>query len=106
MEYFMSSIRAGLVAVLALALLGPALAGTYYVAQNQPGAADSNPGTEDQPWLTLGKAVATAATGDTVWIKAGTYREPLELKGDGVTVRAFGDEAVVLALQRKIRSRK
>ena len=45
---------------------------TYYVA---PGGDDDNPGTKDQPWQTIGKAAATLVSGDTVYIRAGTYQE-------------------------------
>ena len=39
---------------LTLALLaGSSNAATYYVAQNAPGASNSNPGTEASPWLTI-----------------------------------------------------
>jgi hypothetical protein len=44
----------------------------YYVA---PNGNDSNPGTENEPWKTIGKAAATLTAGDTVYIKSGTYEE-------------------------------
>jgi len=47
---------------------------TYYVAKT---GNDGNPGTEAEPWLTVGKSVKILAAGDTLWIKAGTYDEPL-----------------------------
>ena len=47
---------------------------TYYVAKN---GSDSNPGTESQPWLTLKKAADSLVAGDTVYVKAGTYKEQL-----------------------------
>jgi len=45
---------------------------TYYVAKTGD---DSNPGTEAQPWLTIGKAAATLTAGDTALVKEGTYNE-------------------------------
>jgi len=51
------------------------LAEVYYVDQKHPHASDDNPGSEEMPWKTINKAVGTAEADDTVWIKAGTYRE-------------------------------
>lgn len=52
----------------------PAMAAgaTYYVATS---GSDSNPGTQASPFRTIGKAAATAAAGDTVLIRQGTYNE-------------------------------
>jgi hypothetical protein len=46
---------------------------TYYVAPPASGGSDSNPGTIGSPWLTLEKALATAAAGDTVYFRGGTH---------------------------------
>ena len=45
-------------------------AAEYYVSTT---GSDSNTGTIDQPFATLQKGVNTAAVGDTVWIRGGTY---------------------------------
>lgn len=45
----------------------------YYVDKNNPNASDSNPGTENFPWLTIQKAADTMEAGDTVYIKEGIY---------------------------------
>jgi len=71
-------------------------AATYYVALGAPNASDQNPGTEQEPWKSLTHAAETVAKGDTVYVKAGTYRERLELRGEGVTILAFGDDGVVV----------
>jgi MYXO-CTERM domain-containing protein len=47
-----------------------ALAAEYYVS---PTGSDSNPGTQASPWGTVQKAASTAAAGDTVWFRGGTY---------------------------------
>ncbi len=47
----------------------------YVVSQNHHLASDLNPGTADKPFRTIGKAAAVAAPGDTVFVKAGVYRE-------------------------------
>jgi len=55
----------------------------YYVDQNNPNASDSNPGTEDLPWLTIQKAADTLEAGDTVYIKEGVYNEQVIPKNSG-----------------------
>jgi parallel beta-helix repeat protein len=52
----------------------------HYVA---PTGSDSNPGTEAQPWRTIQKAADTLVAGDTVYIKAGTYRERVTPQNSG-----------------------
>jgi hypothetical protein len=42
----------------------------YYVA---PNGNDGNPGTENQPWNTIQKALDTAIAGDTIYIREGEY---------------------------------
>jgi hypothetical protein len=55
------------------ALLAPFLqAATYYVS---PSGVDTNPGTLAQPYRTVQKAATVAVAGDTVLLRAGTYRE-------------------------------
>jgi hypothetical protein len=44
----------------------------FYVAKD---GSDSNPGTEEKPWLTIQKAADTMVAGDTVFVKNGTYNE-------------------------------
>jgi hypothetical protein len=55
----------------ALAVAGGAHATDYYVA---PAGSDSNAGTMAAPFATLLKGAAVAVAGDTVFIRAGTYR--------------------------------
>ena len=50
-------------------------AATYFVDQKHPQAADTNAGTAEQPWKTVGHATRTMKAGDTARIKAGRYRE-------------------------------
>ena len=45
---------------------------TYYVSKT---GNDTNPGTKAKPWGTIRKAATTLIAGDTVYIKAGTYKE-------------------------------
>lgn len=55
---------------------------TYYIS---PDGDDGDAGTLEEPWLTLGKAVTTAAEGDTCIFLPGVYREV-----GGVTVTNAG----------------
>lgn len=47
-----------------------ASANTYYVATT---GSDSNPGTITEPWATFQYAISNSGTGDTVFIRGGTY---------------------------------
>ena len=85
-----------------LAALGPsgvASAATYHVAANGD---DNNPGTQSQPWATIGKANRMLRAGDTVLIHAGTYHEQIHPQNSGtsdsnrIVIRAFGDGNVNL----------
>jgi hypothetical protein len=67
----------------AVALAVAVSAAEYVVLPQDAGAADTNPGTRALPFKTLGKACQTAAAGDTVFLGAGTYREPLIPKQSG-----------------------
>src|SRR5262249_14245270 len=49
-------------------------AASYYVA---PNGLDSNPGTLEKPFQTVQKAAIVATAGDTVYLRAGTYRETI-----------------------------
>lgn len=75
-----------------------AQASTFFVATN---GADSNPGTEEQPWLSLKKAAASVKAGDTVRIRAGDYfvGPTWRVQNAGaaeqpITYQAFGDGEV------------
>ncbi|MBC7231944.1 MAG: right-handed parallel beta-helix repeat-containing protein [Chloroflexi bacterium] len=70
----------------------------YYVA---PNGNDNHPGTIDQPWRTIQKAANTLTAGDTVYIRAGTYREriiPLHSGSPGseITYAAYPGETPTL----------
>lgn len=47
----------------------------FYVDQKHASASDSNPGTENLPWLTIQKAADTLKEGETVYVKEGIYTE-------------------------------
>ncbi len=53
------------------------------VDQAAPGAADTNPGTEEQPCKTVQHAADAAKPGDTVCVMAGKYDERVKVKTGG-----------------------
>src|SRR3990172_2296655 len=73
---------------------------TYYVAKN---GSDLNPGTEEEPWLTIQKAADTMVAGDTVYVKEGTYIEDITVANSGrpgglITFKAYESDRVVIDL--------
>jgi len=80
------------VGILASAL-APAIAAhaaTYYVATT---GNNSNPGTEDRPWRTIGKAVNTMVAGDITYVRGGTYNTET-----GIRFRRSGTAAAPIKL--------
>jgi len=47
----------------------------YHVAREHPRASDDNPGTEDRPFKTIGRAARELRPGEKVVVHAGVYRE-------------------------------
>ena len=89
--------------VLLFCLAAGAYARNLYVDRSHPQASDANPGTEAQPWLTMGNAAAKAVAGDTVYIKAGTYPETrtVSMVNSGtsaapITFRNYGSDRVII----------
>ena len=75
---------------------------TFYVDKNNPLASDANPGTENQPWLTIQHAANTLSAGDSVVIREGIYFENIVTQHDGnesnghIVFAAFPGENVVI----------
>ncbi|WP_235886391.1 carbohydrate binding domain-containing protein [Paenibacillus cymbidii] len=72
---------------------------TYYVS---PSGSDSQAGTIGAPFLTIGKAAATAQAGDTVSIRGGTYRETVKpshsgTAGNPIRYEAYSGETVTVS---------
>jgi len=63
-------VSAGVVFACVFLAAGRASAAEYYVS---PTGSDSNAGTQASPFATLQKANNSAAAGDTIWMRAGTY---------------------------------
>ena len=64
------SLLVWLVAGVGLLAAKNVLAAEYYVS---PTGSDSNPGTQASPFASIQKANNSAAAGDTIWMRAGTY---------------------------------
>jgi hypothetical protein len=62
----------------------------FYVA---PGGRDTNPGTRALPWGTIQKAADTLAPGQRVLVRAGVYRENVQLRRSGTAARPITIEA-------------
>lgn len=65
----------GMIVALMLSTLGTAQARDWVVAAENPGAADTNPGTAEQPLRTINAAAQLAQPGDRVLVHQGIYRE-------------------------------
>ena len=88
-----------------------AFSADYYVATNGD---DANAGTLAAPFKTVGHAVSQIASGDTLYIRGGTYRDVIA--GDNqvmmtltnrtastkTTIRNYNDEEVILSGARAI----
>jgi len=75
--------------------------GPFYVSSSAPGASDSNLGTQDAPWKTIGYAVSQAIAGQTVSVQSGTYSESLTLTKSGtegapIVIQAAGGAKPVI----------
>jgi hypothetical protein len=89
--------HAGRALAIVLALAAQAVAGTLYVT---PAGSDANPGTLAAPLATPGKALALAAAGDTILLRAGTYTitRTLSITKAGLTLRSYpGERAKIVA---------
>lgn len=64
----------------------------FFVA---PNGNDANPGTIDQPFLTIQHCASSVSSSSTCAIRAGTYRETVT-PNSGITITAFNHEAVVV----------
>lgn len=82
-----------LMAALALAVAGQAVAATRYVDAANAAAGDDKDGSEAAPWKTVGRAVKDLAPGDVVIVRPGRYNEKITVEVSGaedkpITLRA------------------
>lgn len=83
-------------------LEAPCLGVTYYVDALRGN--NSNPGTESRPWKTVAYALGTTSpvgSGDTVYLRAGTYREQVRVDKSGtennwITVKNYPGESPIM----------
>ncbi|MFP4400422.1 MAG: right-handed parallel beta-helix repeat-containing protein [Candidatus Woesearchaeota archaeon] len=75
----------------------------YYVDTDSigGGCSDSNPGTIDLPFCTLGQAESVSLPGDRIYVRAGIYREELKIDsygddGSPIVYEAYDGETVVI----------
>jgi hypothetical protein len=89
----------GSLAAVCIASAAGAASGTFYVS---PTGSDANPGTFAAPWRTIQKAASTVGAGSTVNIRAGVYREKVDVQVSGsaaggyITFRSNPGETAIL----------
>jgi preprotein translocase subunit YajC len=81
-------------------MAGHVRAATYVVDQAAPGAADTNPGTEEKPFKSVQRAAEAARPGDTVCVMAGKYDERVKVKAGGTE----GRPVALVAMPRRTAS--
>jgi hypothetical protein len=84
-----------------ISTISQADAAIYVVDQAAPGAADTNAGTEEKPFKTIGHAADTIKPGDTVFVMAGKYEERVKVRTSGaegqpITLRAMPRRSAVV----------
>ena len=78
-------------------MVGQVRAVAYVVDRAAPGAADTNPGTEQMPFKTVQRAADAARPGDTIYVMAGEYDERIEVKAGGTK----GKPVAFMAMPRR-----
>lgn len=81
------------------AAINNAVATSYYVS---PGGSDTNSGTLNAPLQTLAAVMPLLYSGDTLYMRAGTYRETLSPARSGttnapITVTVYSNEVAILS---------
>jgi hypothetical protein len=76
--------RIAVLLFLAVCGTGQAKAATLIVDQAADRAADTNPGTEEQPFKTIQHAAKVARSGDNVLVMTGRYDERIKVTTTGV----------------------
>ncbi len=84
---------------------GPASASTASVTTTNPtlfyvsatSGNDLNNGTITSPFLTIAQAMTTVTTGDTVYLRAGTYRETVNITTPSITISGYQTEQAIIS---------
>ncbi|MEX0745532.1 MAG: right-handed parallel beta-helix repeat-containing protein [Phycisphaeraceae bacterium] len=80
------------------ATLGPFAWPNQYVVDNRhPGASDRGLGHPGRPFKTLAHALTVAASGETIIVYGGVYREQITATADDVTLTAAKGQTVILS---------
>jgi len=66
---------------------------SWYVA---PSGSNSNAGTIDSPFKTVGNAVSRAISGDEIYLREGVYRETVTVTKNNIKIFAYQDETPIL----------
>ncbi len=66
---------------------------THTVAQRDPNADDTGPGTAERPWKSIGRAAQELQPGDRVVIRDGIYRERVVIKQSGTANQPIAFQA-------------
>ena len=79
-----------------LSLASDCFSAQHFVSQQNPEAADENPGTLTKPYKTIGKAISVAEAGDSIIVYEGIYHERIKIPegkpGAPVSIRAAARE--------------
>lgn len=83
---------------IAFSVAAPSGGNAFYVA---PSGSDANPGSVNLPFLTIAQGLSQAQTGDTVYLRAGTYNELVNFPTAGnatgrITLKAHNGEAATI----------
>lgn len=92
------SVRLAIALSLSLAFCCAGFARDYFVS---PRGDDGGSGTSDSPWKSLAKAARAGMAGDTIYVRAGRYRERLLPANSGregayVSFRAYPGETAII----------
>jgi hypothetical protein len=79
---------------LTVGLIQPTHAASFVVDQAAAGAADTNRGTEAQPFLTIQHAADVAKPGDIVFVMTGHYPERVKLRISGAVGQPISFQAM------------
>jgi hypothetical protein len=91
-------VKVSVLAILITLAVSGSGAAVYYVA---PPGNDTNPGTFERPWCTIGKAARSLVAGDSVLIRAGVYPEAVNPANSGtpgtpITYARYDGEEVIV----------
>lgn len=88
-----STLWLGFVVLVAMVVQPWCWAATYIVDTAAPGAADSNPGTEERPFKSIQQAADVAQPGDSVFVMEGHYPARVTVRKGGLDARPLTFQA-------------